>query len=42
MKEGRFVEKENLKKVFDAILKIKKRKVNMNKKPYRYLWKSLI
>ena len=42
MKEGRFVETENLKKFFDAILKIKKRKVNMNKKSNRYLWKSLI
>ena len=38
MVDGRIVETENLKKVLDAISKIKKRKkVNMKKKSYRYV-----
>ena len=38
MVNGRIVETENLKKVLDAISKIKKRKkVNMKKKSYRYV-----
>ena len=42
MGDGRDVETENIKKVLDAISNIKKNmKVNMKKKSYMYVWKSL-